>query len=863
MKKHFFAIISLLVASSAMQAADDIKVTSLSGYTSRSYPGRVSCHDPSIFMDTISSSTPTYYILGSHHGRGKTTNLSNVTSWTYPSDFGVSYTTHAVKTIKDVDGNDVAFGNFDAHAWQYKGYNVGGNEWAPDVIYNKTMKKWCMYMSLNGDKWCSSIVCFVADKPTGPWVYQGPVVFSGFQGTYEHNGFAAANDYKKMDLEIAIGSQSTLPARYKCGSSWGSYWPNCIDPCVFYDDDDNLWMSYGSWSGGIFMLKLNPENGLRDYQYKYDYKINGVKATPGSASSNCTSDPYFGLKIAGGYYVSGEASYIEKIGNYYFLFMSYGGLEAAGGYQMRIFRSTSPLGPYKDIAGNSALYSSYQLNYGSKSASNRGVLLMGGYKWDTMPDAELAQGHNSAFSDKQGRSFVVYHTRFANGGEGHQVRVHQLFLNQDGWLVSMPFEFTGETVTQEKIETSSLYTNEEIVGTYQLIRHTYCQNTAAKAYQVPTTIVLHEDGTVTGAYSGTWSVPEGTSFINLKLGTVTYNGVLEKQTIDYTSSTKALSIAAVSSSSGSFTNTSSNTKGLEIWATKTDERGAISFTYSNLSIPLKKNITNTVTDNIILPTKGFLGTTVSWSSSDPSVITSTGQLVGNGEAVMTMSISKDGYVYQSDYKVKVSTDITTYYPKVGAEDYSTGYLSAFSEPYTLQKGEVANFHFVNYCKSGNTSNWLNWILCCYNNEARSTNYFILRADRWEDKSSGYNGCTSDFDWNTFATDMSEATVDMSVSYTAEGSVVMNSKITTKAGKVYNYSYTYPTTLSLNQIVLYFSVNQSYISSQEATGIYAPEVDADIEKHIVKGIYDLKGHSYMTMPTRKGVYIVGGKKVVVR
>ena len=56
----------------------------------------------------------------------------------------------------------------------------------------------------------------------------------------------------------------------------------------------------------------------------------------------------------------------------------------------------------------------------------------------------MAQGHNSAFTDKQGRSFVVYHSRFTNKGEGHEVRVHQLFLNDEGWIMAAPFEFDGE-----------------------------------------------------------------------------------------------------------------------------------------------------------------------------------------------------------------------------------------------------------------------------------------------------------------------------------------------------------------------------------------------------------------------------------
>lgn len=66
-----------------------------------------------------------------------------------------------------------------------------------------------------------------------------------------------------------------------------------------------------------------------------------MKTQPGAAAANCTSDPYFGKKIAGGHYVSGEASYIEKIGKYWFLFMSYGGFAPDGGYQMRISVQTN------------------------------------------------------------------------------------------------------------------------------------------------------------------------------------------------------------------------------------------------------------------------------------------------------------------------------------------------------------------------------------------------------------------------------------------------------------------------------------------------------------------------------------------
>ena len=600
MKKILLSIIGMMAMSGAMAQS------------------RISVHDPSIVMDVTGSTTnPKYYIYGSHLGRGKTYASGNYQIWnTFKTgeentgtsnslfadvngkliNFKDAYGIHVIRKVKNSKGEEVAFGNFDAHGWQFQGNTVQGMQWAPDVIYNKTMKKWCMYMSLNGDHWCSSIVCFTSDDLEGPWVYQGPVVFSGFQGTFAHNAYAAADDWKHTDLTIATG-EPALPARYQTGDSWGSFWPNCIDPCVFYDDDGNLWMSYGSWSGGIFMIRLDKTNGLRDYTYTFPYQRSGMTVTPGAADANCTSDPYFGKKIAGGYYVSGEASYIQKVGKYYYLFMSYGGLTAAGGYQIRVFRSEKPDGPYKDCltsTGIDAVYGKYILNFGGDAKRDEGVKLFGNYQWNSMPTAEVAQGHNSAIIDHKGRALIVYHTRFNTRGEEHEVRVHQLFVNQDGWLVAAPYEFSGETYTHEDIATRQLYQASEVVGDYQLMAHPYRQNTAAKAYEKPVTIHLLADGSVTGEYTGKWELVSGTSFINLTLkGTATdhsevvFKGVLTEQTIDYTN-VKALCFTALSSSDGLATSggASLQTRGLSIWGTKVKAEGtAIYNPEAPVSIP--------------------------------------------------------------------------------------------------------------------------------------------------------------------------------------------------------------------------------------------------------------------------------------
>ena len=893
MKNLLIPIFAFSALSSAAQAT--VTDADLQGaYSARQYGKRVVCHDPSIVIDDITNpASPTYYIYGSHLGRGKTTAAENYQEWTVFKageenatatnslfcnlsgtlvNYSDAYTTHAVTSVKDHAGKTVTFGNFDAHGWQKKGSTVKGMQWAPDVIYNKTMKKWCMYMSLNGDNWASSIVCFTSDNVEGPWKYQGPVVFSGFLGKYAHNGYAAADDWKNTDFTIATG-ETSLPERYNVGDKWGSFWPNCIDPCVFYDDQDNLWMSYGSWSGGIFLLRLDKSNGLRDYTYTYPYEVNGKAATSAAASANTTSDPYFGKKIAGGYYVSGEASYVEKIGSHYFLFMSYGELVSTGGYQMRVFRSDNPEGPYVDCNGTSAVFNRYLMNYSATAVDNRGVLLFGGYKWDPMSGAEIAQGHNSAFTDKEGRSFVVYHSRFTNKGEGHEVRVHQLFLNDEGWIMAAPFEFDGETITNNDIATKASIADTEIAGDYQFLRHEYGQNTEAKAYETPVNIRLNADGTISGAENGTWERTAGTDYIALTIDDVVYRGVLVRQTIDYTN-IPAIAIAALSSSSGSTTlGQKSYTKQQEVWAVKADAKAAIKYTANKINLPFDDG--TVLEETPVLPTEGKLGTNISWKSSDESILTSDGKVKGQGEVTMTMIVSKDDYVYTKDYTIVVEAeaekDAAVYFPESMEKNTSAAWWINFSKDYyTLKKGGKAELKFYNY--SNKVANWNNWCLVAANAERGAEGYgehFVLRNDNYgwftvaggntNDNSSNVEfTLQSDYNWDTFLEDMDGSLVDMNVEF--NGNVVkMTSTITTTTKKVYNYSFSMKLTQPEDKVVLFFVNEGSYIDgSSLATGINSPYVITKKAEGNGKW-YNLNGQQVDS--SYKGIVIVNGRKFV--
>lgn len=677
-------------------------------YSTKTYQ-YVSVHDPSVTYDAQNKA---YYVFGSHKAVGKTTDLQNWTGssveWGVPSSTGAvvsatnseAFVTNQVKTVT-IGGKTVDFGSYNCYAWvsAYGGnYNIDGNMWAPDIIYNPVMKKWCMYLSLNGPKWNSAIILLTADSSDGKFVYQGPVVFTGFYSS-------ASVKYTDTDAPLATHT-TTMPPRYN-QTNWGNYWPHAIDPCVFYDENGKLWMSYGSWSGGIWMLELDENTGLRDYDVTYTSDFP-------TKMQNVTSDPYFGKKIGGGYYVSGEGSYIEHIGSYYYLFVSYGGFAPDGGYEMRIFRSANPDGPYTDCSGTSAIYTSYKMNYG-KNSDNRGEKILGAYnKWGFQTVGECAQGHNSIIAADDGRTYLIYHTKFNDGTQGHQVRVHQVFVNQKGWLVAAPFEYRGETVTDDSVAKIQKYTAAEVAGTYQVIIHKYGMDYANMEEVTPVSVQLNADGTVTGNYTGTWSLVSGTSYIEIKLAGVTYYGVVCDQAMNPTT-IKAITFTGCSAT------------GVNVWGYKMRDDYNLAYQLNNTTMPVSDG--KAISGNVNL--YGITlrdGITMDWTSSKPAIISNTGRYNPAGLTedtpvdlicrmtcgdyywadTMTVTARKE-YIPTSDYK----SGMVAYYnfdaePLTNSFD-KTQTASLLHESSTaapqLKSDNERNGQFVhdNFGASGNTS----------------------------------------------------------------------------------------------------------------------------------------------------------------
>jgi len=264
-------------------------------------------------------------------------------------------------------------------------------------------------------------------------------------------------------------------------------------------------MVYGSYSGGIYILEMDTETGF---------------PLPGQMNSG------LGKKLLGGNHARIEAPYImySPDTDYYYLFLSFGGLGANDGYNIRVCRSKNPDGPYEDALGQNMIRCAGRAGtfFNDPDYAPYGVKLMGGYEFmaaegdkNKITLAYRSPGHNSCYYDEEtGRYFIVFHTRFANSGESFQVRVHQMYMNEAGWPVVSPLRYAGET--PQPVDASLQG------GSYKVLLH---QRDINKVEHESKVITLNADGTITGDHTGTWSCADGVN-VTLTMDGLNYTGVM-------------------------------------------------------------------------------------------------------------------------------------------------------------------------------------------------------------------------------------------------------------------------------------------------------------------------------------------------
>ena len=404
-------------------------------------------HDPSI----IKADDGYYYIYGSHMAAARSLDLIDWEMISTNAQAGCTLVENVQEQMKEA-----------------LTYSRTDTFWAPDVIQLADGKYYMYYCTCEGSQPLSMLGLAVSDKPEGPYENLGVFLKSGYPGY-----------------------NATVQ-------------PNVVDPCVFFDAEGRLWMVYGSYSGGIFILEMDPATGLP--------LDNG--------------QPSFGKKLLGKNHARIEAPYIMYSPEtaYYYLFLSFGGLDSTGGYNIRVCRSTTPDGPYYDAEGHemTSVGGNPGTFFNDPDYEPYGVKLMGGYEFlardsdkNKITVAYRSPGHNSAYYDEEtGRYFLVFHTRFANSGESFQVRVHQMYMNAEGWPVVSPLRYAGES--PRPVDAS------ERGGIYKLLLHEHDINTVEHKSVV---VTLNEDGTVTGDLEGSWACEDGVN-VTVTLGETTYTGIM-------------------------------------------------------------------------------------------------------------------------------------------------------------------------------------------------------------------------------------------------------------------------------------------------------------------------------------------------
>lgn len=450
---------------------------SYEGIATNTIDAGVSVHDPSIYK-----ADGKYYIFGSHMSTAVSDDLQHWTSLGdgYKVKDQIYYELMANEEAFAYAGSKKSAIPTDDRAWHV---------WAPDVIYNEANGLYYLYFCTSST-WNASNLCYATSESIeGPFEWKGALIYSGF--TAETLDDTDVAEY--VDREEAKNKYIKKSNEYKFED-----YPNAIDPTVLYDKDGKLWMVYGSWSGGIFLLELDPETGeVIHPQEDADNRV----------------DTYFGRKLMGGNHTSIEAPYImyDEESGYYYLFVSYGGLAREGGYQIRVFRSETIDGDYVDMNGEFPLDTQ---NYGQ---APYGLKLSGNYFLPSLEVAYMATGHNSAFVDDDGRKYIVNHTRFDNATEEHEPRVHQFVVNEEGWPCMLPYATSGEKVSDTG------YAKEQVVGKYYVID----QGTGIDAeIAEPVILYLQEDGKVYGEdLQGEWEYKDGSCYMKIQIGEKSYSGV--------------------------------------------------------------------------------------------------------------------------------------------------------------------------------------------------------------------------------------------------------------------------------------------------------------------------------------------------
>lgn len=243
--------------------------------------------------------------------------------------------------------------------------SFNGHIWAPDILQHDG--KFYLYYSVSAFGKNTSAIGLTINKTLDP----------------------TSPDYSWEDQGIVLRS---VPNR--------DLW-NAIDSHVVVDDAGTPWMSFGSFWGGLKLVRLTPDaRALAEPQEWYsiakrERSVLLDDRQPGPAEI--------------------EAPFIFRKGEYYYLFVSWDkccrGRDST--YKMMLGRSKDVRGPYLDKTGKDL------------AAGGGTILLAGTPTWPGV-------GHNGAYTF-DGRDYVVFHAYEAADNGLQKLKIAVLHWDIEGW----------------------------------------------------------------------------------------------------------------------------------------------------------------------------------------------------------------------------------------------------------------------------------------------------------------------------------------------------------------------------------------------------------------------------------------------
>lgn len=336
---------------------------------------------------------------------------------------------------------------------------IQSNLWAPEVY--KHGNEYRMYYSCSGVAGGTSCIALAtSSKPEGPFVHRGIVVESTNAG-------------------------------------WSKGGVNAIDANIICDTSGKMYMVWGSFFGGIKIAEMDAATGYLKSTDKNSDSTPGTiiaKRPQGASNDNGACE--------------GPFVFYNEETEYYYLVVSYGNLlnedRGAGSYNMRIGRSKSVTGPYKDYNGKDMTdLTSGFFEVGYKLATNHKFNNSTGW---------MCIGGNSVYKE-DGKYWCVAHAREGDGSQRDgnvYLNIRQLFWTEEGWPLSNPSLYAGEKEQKVSVE--------YVPGKYERIEFSYTKEGQAVTSK---TLQLYPDYTASvGSTSGTWSF-SGENLVTVTLGTAT------------------------------------------------------------------------------------------------------------------------------------------------------------------------------------------------------------------------------------------------------------------------------------------------------------------------------------------------------